>query len=80
MARSPRHSAAYIANREMQLELMDLLTHDERMLICEYGFKDGALAIRQFYGRLDEARKHLERQRQALQVQRWESIKLRWNS
>lgn len=68
-----QHSARYIERREMQLELLDELSHEERALVWEYGFDRAAIALRRFYGRPQTARAFLEAERKALQVARWEN-------
>jgi len=59
-----------------RMELHDSLNEEERALVHEYGLAPAYRAIRQFYGRPAEARKHLEAERKVLQVARWRNIKL----
>jgi hypothetical protein len=60
---------------EHDLAIIDAQPPEVRALIHEYGANAGMLAGRQFYGRWGEARKHLEAERRALQVARWENIR-----
>jgi aminopeptidase-like protein len=77
MARSPKHSPQYVMNREAQLEVLDGLSHDEREFVTSaFNFGLALTLVRQYYGRLEEARTVLEQERQLLQVKRLGSIKL----
>lgn len=77
MARSPKHVPEYIAQREALLAVLDGLTHEEREFVTTaFHFGLALTLVRQYYGRLNEARKVLEEERQALQVQRLGSINL----
>lgn len=77
LAHSPKHSEAYVAQREQQFALLDNLSAEERVLVHEYGFARAFPVLRQFYGRAAAARDALEAERAALQVTRLKNIKLR---
>lgn len=58
-------STAEMARTMERMEVYDSLNELERALVQEYGFAKAYDAIRRFYGRPAEARKHLEAQRKA---------------
>lgn len=63
--------------RDAQLAVLDGLSHDEREFVTTaFNFGLALSLVRQYYGRLDEARAVLEQERQALQVKRLGSINL----
>lgn len=59
-----------------RMEMYDAMCPQERELVQIYGLARGMAAARLFYGRWDEARAYLEKERQQLQVQRFGSITL----
>ena len=77
MKRSPQHAPEYVDRRDAQLAVIDQLSPAEREFVTNaFNLGLALTLVRQYYGRLDEAREVLEQQRQALQVQRLASISI----
>jgi hypothetical protein len=71
-------SPAEMARTIERMELYDSLTPAERALVQHYGLKQGYEAARLFYGRWNEAWEYAEMERQRLQKERWQNIRISW--